>query len=122
MIRFLLELVVVVILFCKDVAGYAFLYHPTSATKNPMMMVVTDGIESGGVGRRSFVSTTAGTAAAFLLVGGVAPTSALVGPVKIPLSNPTYSAQPCPKDKVSFLFARPSLQGVVLHSRVTNVF
>jgi hypothetical protein len=94
MIRILLELVVV-ILFCNEAAGYAFLYHP-------MMMVATDGIESGGVSRRSFVSTTAGTAAAFLLVGGVAPTSALVGPVKIPLSNPTYSAQPCPKDKVSF--------------------
>lgn len=68
-------------------------------------------INQGLNSRRSFVSQgvafTLGTATASFIKGtpGVEPANA-VGPVKIKIVNPTYSAAPCPPDKpipVSFI-------------------
>lgn len=48
--------------------------------------------------RRAFLATTAASTAGAILATGAAPAQA-VGPVKLDLKNPVYSARPCPPEK-----------------------
>jgi hypothetical protein len=49
--------------------------------------------------RRELFVGVLGTAAMASIVGAAPQEAQAIGPVKITLLNPTYSARPCPKDK-----------------------
>mmetsp|Transcript_7572 Transcript_7572/g.9065 ORF Transcript_7572/g.9065 Transcript_7572/m.9065 type:complete len:254 (+) Transcript_7572:29-790(+) len=57
--------------------------------------------DSAVASRRSFLSTSAATAAATIAFGLATPPqpAQAVGPIKVDLINPKYSAAPCPKDR-----------------------
>mmetsp|Transcript_28088 Transcript_28088/g.39493 ORF Transcript_28088/g.39493 Transcript_28088/m.39493 type:complete len:257 (-) Transcript_28088:192-962(-) len=74
----------------------------TTTTSLAATTTNTNGEDSTSVAsRRSFLSTSAATAAATIAFGLATPPqpAEAVGPVRVDLTNPKYSAAPCPKDR-----------------------
>mmetsp|Transcript_21781 Transcript_21781/g.30344 ORF Transcript_21781/g.30344 Transcript_21781/m.30344 type:complete len:254 (-) Transcript_21781:1917-2678(-) len=72
-----------------------------TTTTNLASATNSDSDDSAVASRRSFLSTSAATAVATIAFGLVTPPqpAQAVGPVKVDLINPKYSAAPCPKDR-----------------------
>jgi hypothetical protein len=78
--------------FCPDVA---FTHRSRSLTTKCQ---ATPSSKSD-LSRRELVVGILGTAAMTSIIGAAPQEAQAIGPVKINLLNPTYSAKPCPKDK-----------------------
>lgn len=91
---------------CSIITFSAFALLPVSLAFQPCVQdtsqrkhTICASTSSSDFSRRDMLGTTASAVSAAILLGTNSQPAAAIGPVKIDLLNPTYSAIPCPKDK-----------------------
>jgi ABC-type nitrate/sulfonate/bicarbonate transport system permease component len=88
------------LLFLAVFSTVALAFAPTSVQVPRRSTILCHAKDSS---RRTFLGTSAAAAAAVVVVGaalgGTPQQAQAVGPVKLTLKNPVYSAKPCPPEK-----------------------